>query len=123
MRLLSPSAVTADDLDAWNRLGECAIEANPFAEAAFVPTAVRALGAEHVQLLVAERDGEWIGCLPIEIRRVIGFGRKRRQGVAYAAGSYRLSISALDRFRNRSAESPVPFKVLAAPPDKRSKSK
>ena len=73
MRLLSPSAVTADDLDAWNRLGECAIEANPFAEAAFVPTAVRALGAEHVQLLVAERDGEWIGCLPIEIRRVIGF--------------------------------------------------
>jgi CelD/BcsL family acetyltransferase involved in cellulose biosynthesis len=72
MRLLPLSAVSADDLSAWNRLGERAIEPNPFAEAAFVPSAAEALGAERVQLLVAERDGEWLGCMPIEIRRVLG---------------------------------------------------
>jgi hypothetical protein len=42
-----------------------------------------------------------------------GSGRKRRPGAAYPAGAYRLSISALDRFRNRSAESMVRFKLLA----------
>ncbi len=44
-----------------------------------------------------------------------GFGRKRRAGTAYAPGAYRLSVSALDRFRNRSAEQRLRFKVLAPP--------
>jgi len=44
-----------------------------------------------------------------------GFGRKRRLGIAYPADAYRLSISATDRFRNRSAEQLVPFKLLAPP--------
>ena len=73
MRLLSPAAATAADMDAWNRLGERAAEPNPFAEAAFVLTSARALEADRVRLLIAERDGEWLGCLPIEIRRVAGF--------------------------------------------------
>ncbi|HEU0018970.1 MAG TPA: VCBS repeat-containing protein [Thermoleophilaceae bacterium] len=41
-----------------------------------------------------------------------GFGRKRRPGAAYAVGTYRLGVSAVDRFRNRSAERRVRFKVL-----------
>ena len=41
-----------------------------------------------------------------------GFGRKRRAGVRYPIGTYRLSVSALDRFRNRSVERRVQFKIL-----------
>jgi hypothetical protein len=41
-----------------------------------------------------------------------GLGRKRRLGMAYPVGAYRLSVSALDRFRNRSDERRVQFKVL-----------
>jgi hypothetical protein len=44
-----------------------------------------------------------------------GSGRKRRRGAAYPAGAYRLSVSALDRFRNRSAEQLVRFKVRPRP--------
>jgi hypothetical protein len=44
-----------------------------------------------------------------------GSGRKRKPGVAYPAGAYRLSVSALDRFRNRSAERLVRFKILSPP--------
>jgi hypothetical protein len=40
-----------------------------------------------------------------------GFGRKRRPGATYPVGAYRLSISALDRFRNRSEERRVAFTV------------
>ncbi|MDP9134121.1 MAG: FG-GAP-like repeat-containing protein, partial [Actinomycetota bacterium] len=42
-----------------------------------------------------------------------GLGRKRRLGTAYPAGAYRLSVSALDRFRNRSAEQWVRFEIVA----------
>lgn len=72
MRLLPLSSATEDDLDAWDRLAEAAVEPNPFAEAAFVPVAARALGADRVRLLVAERDGEWVGCMPVELRRALG---------------------------------------------------
>jgi hypothetical protein len=41
-----------------------------------------------------------------------GLGAKRRPGPAYPAGTYRLSVSALDRFRNRSAEQRIRFKIL-----------
>ena len=41
-----------------------------------------------------------------------GLGRRRRLGPPYPAGSYRLSVSALDRFRNRSAEQWARFKIL-----------
>jgi hypothetical protein len=42
-----------------------------------------------------------------------GFGARRRLGEPYPAGAYRLGISALDRFRNRSAEQRVRFAILA----------
>jgi hypothetical protein len=42
-----------------------------------------------------------------------GFGRRRQLGPAYPAGAYRLGVSALDRFRNRSAEQRVRFKIVA----------
>jgi hypothetical protein len=41
-----------------------------------------------------------------------GTGRKRRRGPAYAPGAYRLGISALDRFGNRSDEQYVRLKVV-----------
>jgi hypothetical protein len=42
-----------------------------------------------------------------------GFGRKRRLGPVYLPGTYRLEVTALDRFRNRSAEQWVRFKIVA----------
>ncbi|HEX2161846.1 MAG TPA: VCBS repeat-containing protein [Thermoleophilaceae bacterium] len=45
-----------------------------------------------------------------------GFGRKRRLGTPYPPGTYRLSISALDRFRNRAEEQTVRFKILRPKP-------
>ncbi|HEX2071450.1 MAG TPA: VCBS repeat-containing protein [Thermoleophilaceae bacterium] len=45
-----------------------------------------------------------------------GFGRKRRLGEPYPPGTYRLSISALDRFRNRSEEQTARFKILRPKP-------
>jgi hypothetical protein len=44
-----------------------------------------------------------------------GSGRKRKPGAAFAAGAYRLGVSALDRFRNRSTEQAVRFEVLPPP--------
>jgi hypothetical protein len=42
-----------------------------------------------------------------------GIGRKRRLGLAYPPGAYRVEVTALDRFRNRSAEQWVRFKIVA----------
>jgi hypothetical protein len=50
-----------------------------------------------------------------------GVGRKRRPGPDYPAGTYRLSISALDHFRNRSEEQRLRFKILR--PAKRPRSR
>ncbi len=46
-----------------------------------------------------------------------GLGRKRRGGTAYPVGTYRLSVSALDRFRNRSLERTVRFVIVPRPKD------
>jgi hypothetical protein len=45
-----------------------------------------------------------------------GFGRKRKAGDPYPPGAYRLSISAADRFRNRSAEQRLRFRLLRPAP-------
>jgi hypothetical protein len=45
-----------------------------------------------------------------------GVGRKRRRGEPYAAGRYRLSISAADRFRNRSIERRLPLRLIRPAP-------
>lgn len=42
-----------------------------------------------------------------------GVGRKRRPGAKYPTGAYRLSISALDHFRNRSAERRVRLAIVS----------
>ncbi len=63
---------------------------------------------------VTRRDG--VGALRLRLPtrgKPTGSGRKRRPGAAYPAGSYRLSVSAVDRFRNRSAESAVRFALVA----------
>lgn len=69
MRLIACGSLAEEDLDAWSRLAARAIEPNPFHEALFVPAAARALGQADVQILVAEADGDWIGALPVVVRR------------------------------------------------------
>jgi len=62
---------------------------------------------------VTRRDPSGLNRMRIATRgKPTGARRKRRAGVAYPAGAYRLSISARDRFRNRSAERRLRFKVL-----------
>lgn len=60
------------ELEAWRDLAGRAAEPNPFFEEIFVPAAARALAGPHVRLLVAARGGRWLGCLPLEFRRVAG---------------------------------------------------
>jgi hypothetical protein len=48
-----------------------------------------------------------------------GVGRKRRPGPTYPVGAYRLAVSAVDRFRNRSADQRLRFKVLRPRASKR----
>jgi CelD/BcsL family acetyltransferase involved in cellulose biosynthesis len=64
-------SLSAAELEAWERLAGRAAEPNPFFEPLFLPAAARALGAERVELLVAESaGGEWNGVLPVVRRRV-----------------------------------------------------
>jgi CelD/BcsL family acetyltransferase involved in cellulose biosynthesis len=72
MELREATALSPADLEAWRDLAARAAEPNPFFEELFVPAAVRALGATDVKLLVAARGGRWLGCLPLEFRRVLG---------------------------------------------------
>lgn len=72
MELRDISSLVPGDREAWRDLAGRAAEPNPFFEELFVPAAVEALDAQGIKLLVAERDGRWIGCLPLEFRRVAG---------------------------------------------------
>jgi CelD/BcsL family acetyltransferase involved in cellulose biosynthesis len=79
VRLIAVESLGRDDLEAWGRLAERAVEPNPFFERLFVPAAARALESSGVRLLVAEAGGEWIGALPVLVRR-------RLPGLAVAEG-------------------------------------
>jgi CelD/BcsL family acetyltransferase involved in cellulose biosynthesis len=72
MELRDIPSLAPGDLEAWRDLAGRAAEPNPFFEEPFVPAAVAALDARGIKLLIAERDGRWIGCLPLEFRRVVG---------------------------------------------------
>jgi CelD/BcsL family acetyltransferase involved in cellulose biosynthesis len=63
-RLVRLDDISDADVAAWRRLAGGACEANPFFEPDFVLAAQRAFGGGR--LLVAERDGGWIGCLPVK---------------------------------------------------------
>lgn len=72
MRLVPLASLTPDELDAWRRLAATATEVNPFFEPALTLRAAEELGADGVQLLVWEADGEWSGCMPVRARRALG---------------------------------------------------
>jgi CelD/BcsL family acetyltransferase involved in cellulose biosynthesis len=67
------SFISLTDLDAngeqaWRRLAERSVDANPFYEPDFVLPAARHLGGRSVGLLVLEEGGEWLACLPATSR-------------------------------------------------------
>jgi CelD/BcsL family acetyltransferase involved in cellulose biosynthesis len=62
-RLVRLDRIAPSDLDSWQRLAGAACEPNPFFEPQFVLAAQRLFGGGR--LLVAERDGGWLGCLPV----------------------------------------------------------
>ncbi len=65
-------ALTPRDLDSWDRLADRAVESNPFFESDFVRTAAAALGGDDVRLLIVEDETGWIGCMPVNRRRLAG---------------------------------------------------
>lgn len=65
MRLIPFDSLSTADRQAWARLADRAADPNPVYEPEFVSAAVTATDAETPSLLIAERDGEWIGCLPV----------------------------------------------------------
>ncbi len=67
-RLISLSDLSDEQVDAWRRLAARAAEPNPFFEPEFVlPAAARSTDGRGA-LLVLERDGEWLACLPVRPR-------------------------------------------------------
>jgi CelD/BcsL family acetyltransferase involved in cellulose biosynthesis len=67
-RLIPLSDIAPAELGAWDDLAARAAEPNPFFEADFVLPAARRPDAPRVALLVAERQGGWVACLPVRLR-------------------------------------------------------
>jgi CelD/BcsL family acetyltransferase involved in cellulose biosynthesis len=63
------------DLDAWRELSEGSVEPNPFFEPGFLLPAATHLEVDGASLLVAERDGTFLACLPVRSARVAGMVR------------------------------------------------
>jgi CelD/BcsL family acetyltransferase involved in cellulose biosynthesis len=72
--MISLLEVSPSQLVAWCLLAARAVEPNPFFEPAFVLAAARRAGAQRGALLVVERGGEWIACLPVQSRGAPPFG-------------------------------------------------
>ncbi|MBN1529063.1 MAG: GNAT family N-acetyltransferase [Thermoleophilaceae bacterium] len=62
--------IDAQSEQAWRRLAERSVDANPFFEPNFVIPAARHLGGRSAGLLVLEEGGEWLACLPVTGRGV-----------------------------------------------------
>lgn len=74
IELISLLDVSPAQLVAWCLLAARAVEPNPFFEPAFVLAAARRAGAQRGALLVVERRGEWLACLPVQPRGAPPFG-------------------------------------------------
>jgi CelD/BcsL family acetyltransferase involved in cellulose biosynthesis len=72
MQSISLDHLNAEDMAAWDRLGARAAEPNPFFERFFVLAAASSLEVAGIALLVVEEDGEWLGCMPVTVRRTLG---------------------------------------------------
>jgi len=77
IELLSLLDVSPAQRAAWCLLAARAVEPNPFFEPEFVLAAARRPGAPRGALLVVERRGEWLACLPVHPRGAPPFGALR----------------------------------------------
>ena len=67
-RLIPLSDLSGVDLGAWADLADRAVEPNPFFEADFVLPAARRMDDQRCALLVVERHGTWLACMPVRQR-------------------------------------------------------
>jgi CelD/BcsL family acetyltransferase involved in cellulose biosynthesis len=67
-RFISLTDLDANGEQAWCRLAERSVDANPFYEPDFVIPAARHLGGRSAGVLVLEEEGEWLSCLPVTNR-------------------------------------------------------
>jgi CelD/BcsL family acetyltransferase involved in cellulose biosynthesis len=64
-RLIPLSDLSGAQLGAWQRLAARAAEPNPFFEPYFALATIHRSGARGAQLLVVERDDDWLACVPM----------------------------------------------------------
>jgi hypothetical protein len=67
-RLISLTDLSSQQLDAWRRLVLRAAEPNPFFEPYYLLATIQRVDASGAHLLVVERDGEWLACVPVRRR-------------------------------------------------------
>jgi CelD/BcsL family acetyltransferase involved in cellulose biosynthesis len=72
MRLAAIQSLREPDVGAWRELARRATEPNPFFEPDFVLPAAKFMNATSPHILVQERDGDWIGCVPVDVTRLLG---------------------------------------------------
>lgn len=65
-RLLPLGTLADASREAWRELAASAAEPNPFFELTFVEPAWQHLRPRGVALLVVERGGDWLACMPVE---------------------------------------------------------
>lgn len=64
--------LTAEEVQAWQRLSDASAEPNPFFEPAMVVPAARHLARRPVELLSVEASGRWVAALPVLRRLRLG---------------------------------------------------
>ena len=72
MRIVSVRSLRPSEVKAWEELSARAAEPNPFFDPDFVIPAARLLDTPPPDLLVLDRGGEWVGCIPVGLTRVLG---------------------------------------------------
>lgn len=73
MRLVHLDALSEAEQGEWTRLSSHAAQANAFFDPIFVTVAANSPNARRPGLLIAERRGQWIGCLPVRPVGPFGF--------------------------------------------------
>jgi CelD/BcsL family acetyltransferase involved in cellulose biosynthesis len=78
MRLAPFDSLSTTDREAWARLAANSADPNPAYEPDFVSAALRSPEVTRPILLIDERDGEWIGCLPTQAIGPFGLSNWRQ---------------------------------------------
>lgn len=64
--LLDPATLSPGQRGRWQDLADDAVDPNPFHEPALLEPAARHLRPRAMRLLVVERAGAWVACLPVQ---------------------------------------------------------